>query len=190
MLNAGNGRIINSMLDQAEEQNPLVSVIIPTFNRPTMLKDALASIAAQTYAPVEIIVVNDAGVDFDYVVSPFRHKQRVIYLKHDTHRGLPAARNTGLRAASGDYIAYLDDDDVYYPDHIQTLASFLANSPYKVAYTDAYEAYQCKLGSFLSASLSIYEQSPPGTVLLYSLSRFAPRWCLEFLFQTSSLSSS
>src|ERR1043166_3977977 len=165
--------IFNSMLSQAKKDSPLVSVIIPTLNRPAMLKDALASIAAQTYTPIEIIVVNDAGVDVECVVSQFKLKHHIVYLKHATHKGLPAARNTGIKAASGDYIAYLDDDDVYYPDHIETLASFLSDSGYKVAYTDAYEAYQCKLRSFLSDSFSIYEQSSRGTALLYSLSRIA-----------------
>ena len=155
-----------------------------------MLKDALNSVAAQTYAPIEVIVVNDAGVDVESMISPFKKKQRISYIKHNAHKGLPAARNTGLRAASGEYIAYLDDDDIYYPNHIQTLVSFLTNSAYRVAYTDAYEAYECKLRNFLSGSFSIYERSPRGTMLLYSLSRFAPRWCLELFFPTSSLSTS
>src|SRR2546426_9080462 len=90
----------NTMLSQAEIKNPLVSVIVPTLNRPAMLRDALASIAVQTYAPVEIVVVNDAGVDVEHVVEPSRFKQRIVYLKHTTNKGLPAARNTGLNGAS------------------------------------------------------------------------------------------
>ena len=173
------------MVSQAEIKNPLVSVIVPTLNRPAMLKDALASIAAQTYAPIEIIVVNDAGVDVERVVEQSRFKQRVVYLKHTTNKGLPAARNTGLKAASGDYIAYLDDDDVYYPDHIHTLVSFLLASNYKVAYTDAYQAEQFMLRSFCRNFFTIGEQSSRRTALLYSLLRITPRWCLNFLHQTS-----
>ena len=56
--------------------------------------------------------------------------------------GLAAARNTGLRAAKGKYIAYLDDDDSYYPDHLKTLVDFLEDSEYSIAYTDAFRAWQ------------------------------------------------
>ena len=173
------------MIPRAGIKNPLISVIVPTFNRPAMLKDALASIAAQTYKPIEIIVVNDAGVDVECVVSRLGFEQRIIYLRHDTNKGLPAARNTGLKVASGDYIAYLDDDDVYYPDHIHTLVSFLLASDYKVAYTDAYQADQCKLRSFLRELFTIREQSSRQTAFPYSLLRIAPRWSLKFLYQTS-----
>jgi len=171
------------MLSQADRKNPLVSVIVPTLNRPAMLRDALASIAAQTYSPIEIIVVNDAGGDVEGVVSRFGLKQRIVYLKHAINKGLPAARNTGLKGASGDYIAYLDDDDVYYPDHIHTLVSFLLASDYKVAYTDAYQADQCKLGSFWRNVFTIHKQSSQETTLLYSWSRVVPRRCLRFLSQ-------
>jgi glycosyltransferase involved in cell wall biosynthesis len=148
-----------------------------------MLRDALASIAAQTYSPIEIIVVNDAGGDVEGVVSLFGLKQRIVYLKHAINKGLSAARNTGLKAASGDYIAYLDDDDVYYPDHIDTLVSFLLASDFKVAYTDAYQADQCKLSSFWRNFFTIHEQSSRETTLLYSWSRVVPGRCLRFLYQ-------
>jgi glycosyltransferase involved in cell wall biosynthesis len=171
------------MLSQADRKNPLVSVIVPTLNRPAMLQDALASIAAQTYSPIEVIVVNDAGVDVEGVVSRFGLKERIVYLKHAINKGLPTARNTGLKAASGDYIAYLDDDDVYYPDHIHTLVSFLLASDYKVAYTDAYQADQCKLSSFWRNFFTIQDQSTRETTLLYSCSRVVPRRCLTFLYQ-------
>jgi len=171
------------MLSQADRKNPLVSVIVPTLNRPAMLRDALASIAAQTYSPIEIIVVNDAGGDVEGMVSRFGLKQRIVYLKHAINKGLSAARNTGLKAASGDYIAYLDDDDVYYPDHIDTLVSFLLASDFKVAYTDAYQADQCKLSSFWRNFFTIHEQSSRETTLLYSWSRVVPGRCLRFLYQ-------
>jgi len=144
----------------------------------------LASIAAQTYSPIEMIVVNDGGVDVEGVVARSRFKQqRIVYLKHAINKGLSAARNTGLKAASGDYIAYLDDDDVYYPDHIDTLVSFLLASDYKVAYTDAYQADQCKLSSFWRNFFTIHEQSSRETTLLYSWSRVVPGRCLRFLYQ-------
>ncbi len=121
-----------------------VSIIVPTYNRPDFLTKALESIAAQSYKDCEIIVVNDAGGDVSDIVNSFQGRLAVTYLAHTENKGLAASRNTGINAASGKYIAYLDDDDVYYPDHIETLVNFLENNDYKVAYTDAYRAYQEK----------------------------------------------
>ena len=126
------------------QNHPLVSVIVPTYNRPDTLKKALESIALQTYKHIEAIVVNDAGEDVSGVINTFQDRLSIKYLVHNKNKGLAASRNTGINSAIGKYIAYLDDDDIYYPDHIETLANFLENNDYKVAYTDAYRAYQEK----------------------------------------------
>jgi glycosyltransferase involved in cell wall biosynthesis/radical SAM superfamily enzyme YgiQ (UPF0313 family)/spore maturation protein CgeB len=131
--------------------SPLVSVIVPTHNRPDMLADAISSIIAQSMKSFEIVVVNDAGSDVRPVLEQFGDRADIRYLAHETNRGLAAARNTGIRAARGKYIAYLDDDDVFYPEHLQTLVNFLENSEYSVAYSDAYRAVQEKRnGSYLT----------------------------------------
>ena len=119
---------------------PLVSVIVPTHNRPDLLKEAIQSILDQTFRNFEIIVINDAGQDAEGVVKGM--DSSIVYLRHKQNLGLAAARNTGIRAAKGKYIAYLDDDDIFYPDHLQTLVDFLEGNDYSVAYTDAYRAYQ------------------------------------------------
>ncbi len=123
---------------------PLVSVVVPTHNRPDTLKNTLESIASQTYKHVEAVVVNDAGADVSSVVDAFRDRLSVTYLTHDTNKGLAAARNTGIKHASGEYIAYLDDDDLFYRNHIETLVTCLETSDDKVAYTDAYRVCQEK----------------------------------------------
>lgn len=123
---------------------PLVSVIVPTFNRPDTLVVALQSILDQTFQNFEIIVVNDYGVDVADIVGWLNQQGNITYVKHDRNRGLAAARNTGLRLARGKYIAYLDDDDLFYPDHLETLVNFLETTNYHVAYTDAHRAYQVK----------------------------------------------
>ncbi|MFN3531094.1 MAG: glycosyltransferase [Candidatus Brocadia sp.] len=125
---------------------PLVSVIIPTYNRPDTLKKALESIASQTYKRIEVIVVNDAGENVLTLVETFRERLSIKYLAHNENRGLAAARNTAIKHASGKYIAYLDDDDIFFPDHIETALKILTNTNYKVVYTDAYRAHQIKCG--------------------------------------------
>ncbi|MDY0302141.1 MAG: glycosyltransferase family 2 protein, partial [Trichlorobacter sp.] len=121
---------------------PLVSVIIPTYNRPDMLVGAVKSVLAQTFTNFEIIVINDCGIDVSEIFTVIDDK-RITYINHEVSKGPAATRNTGIRAARGKYIAYLDDDDIYYPDHLEILVSWLENNPeYKVAYTDAYRAHQ------------------------------------------------
>jgi len=121
---------------------PLVSVIVPTYNRPQMLVEAVQSILNQTYPRVEIIVVNDGGVEVEGLLSWLNRHGTITYVRHAVNRGLAAARNTGLRLARGKYVAYLDDDDLFYPEHLETLVSALEHSSCRVAYTDAYRAVQ------------------------------------------------
>jgi GT2 family glycosyltransferase/glycosyltransferase involved in cell wall biosynthesis/radical SAM superfamily enzyme YgiQ (UPF0313 family)/MoaA/NifB/PqqE/SkfB family radical SAM enzyme/cytochrome c-type biogenesis protein CcmH/NrfG len=123
---------------------PLVSVIVPTYNRPDTLMETLRSIFQQTYQHLEILVVNDAGADIEDVISFMNEDRRITYVKHDRNRGLAAARNTGLKLAKGKYIAYLDDDDLFSPHHLETLVNHLESSKFRVAYTDAYRAHQTK----------------------------------------------
>ncbi|MCW5795870.1 MAG: glycosyltransferase [Nitrospira sp.] len=125
---------------------PMVSVIVPTYNRPDRLQVALSSILAQTYQDFEIIVVNDGTLDVSDVIAPLNRDGRITVIRHDRNRGLAAARNTGIRAAKGTYIAYLDDDDTYLPDHLQTLVTTLQGGEHKVAYTDAWRIHEVRQG--------------------------------------------
>lgn len=138
-------RIDKIRKEEPEGELPLVSVIVPTYNRPDMLVETLRSILNQTYSNYEIIIVNDAGVGVENVVTFLNQAGRMTYVRHGRNLGLAAARNTGIKMAKGKYIAYLDDDDLYYPDHLETLVQFLEGNDYKVAYTDAYRAYQKKV---------------------------------------------
>lgn len=134
----------NQLANYSTLKETLVSVIIPTKDRPEMLTQAIHSVLNQTFTDLEIIVVNDGGVDVQSVISRLNTRGNIVYKKHDRALDRSAARNTGIRAARGKYIAYLDDDDIYYPNHIETLIKFLENGEYKIAYTDAVMAQQEK----------------------------------------------
>lgn len=134
---------VQASFDQIIEVHaPLVSVIVPTFNRPEMLSHAISSIQNQTFSCCEIIVVNDAGDPVEDRLNQFKDRSRINYVRHAFNRGLAASRNSGIRLARGKYIAYLDDDDLFYHDHLEKLVNFLETTEYKVAYTDAYRAHQ------------------------------------------------
>src|SRR5690242_5053753 len=104
-----------------------VSVIIPAYNSERYIADALRSVLAQTYMPQEIIVVDDGSSDGTArALDPFRSTIRYIYQKN---RGEPAARNTGMREAKGDYIAFLDADDLWLPEKLDLQMTYLAAHP-------------------------------------------------------------
>lgn len=124
-----------SLVVLERHQGPLVSVIVPTYNRPELLARALDSIADQTYNDVEIVVCNDNGEDVQHIVDQYPN---ALLVNHSENRGLPAARNTAIDASNGMFVSYLDDDDWYYRNHVQVLVDALATSDGQVAYTDAH----------------------------------------------------
>lgn len=125
--------------------NPLASVITRTKNRPRFVQDALESIALQEYPNREVMLVNDGGEDISSIIKRFEKRVRIKYLFSREPIGRCAAANWGMREAQGKYIAYLDDDDLYYPNHLSTLVDHLEKGESKVAYTDAYRALQKKV---------------------------------------------
>jgi GT2 family glycosyltransferase len=128
-------------------RTPTVSVIVPTVNRPDTLRTALQSILAQTYRDFEIVVVNDCGPDAQHVIDALDHEGRINTVRHAVNRGLAAARNSGIGVARGRFIAYLDDDDVFYPEHLETLVPFLEANSERVVYSDALRVVQVKDGA-------------------------------------------
>jgi LmbE family N-acetylglucosaminyl deacetylase len=123
----GNARTIETVRETVP-----ISVIVRTKDRPALLREALDSIYANDY-PAEIVVVNDGGA------RPELDGVKVVH--HDAPRGRSEAMNAGVAAASGKFIAFLDDDDLYYAEHLNTLAAAAAKSPHVAWYTDAVSAF-------------------------------------------------
>ncbi|TMC22499.1 MAG: glycosyltransferase [Chloroflexi bacterium] len=118
----------------------LVSVIIPTFQRPQRLWSALASVAMQTYSEIEVIVVNNGGVSVESIVERYRQTFpqpiQLVTLTEPVRVG--AARNRAIATAQGDLIALLDDDDLYRPIHLEQVIKALKQQPEAaLAYDDA-----------------------------------------------------
>lgn len=112
-------------------EQKLVSVIIPTYSRADNILRAIDSVLKQTYKPIEIIVVDDNGINTPFQLEtekklyPFIKENKVFYIKHETNRNGSAARNTGLKASHGDFINFLDDDDIFTPDKVQKQLAYL-----------------------------------------------------------------
>ena len=130
----------------AVKGDPLVSVILPTYNRPEGLYLALQSLTRQTYQNFEVVVINDAGENVQWVVDSFKNSLKIKYIVHEQNQDLAGARNTGLKNAAGSYIAYLDDDDIFFPNHLKEALRILTNTPYQVVYSDAFRLHQQKEG--------------------------------------------
>jgi glycosyltransferase involved in cell wall biosynthesis len=118
------------------DRQPLVSIIVRTKDRPGLLKRALQSIAAQTYRPIEVVLVNDGGCDLDVEeLKTILGDVSLNYIRLEKNTGRAHAGNVGIENAKGEYIGFLDDDDEFYQEHVETLVTFLRNSNYRVAYT-------------------------------------------------------
>ena len=110
----------------------MISVVIPTYNHGPLLLDTLASVFAQTHQDYEVIVVNDGSPDDTAeLLRPLVETRRVIYLEQE-NAGQAAARNRGLQAARGDYIAFLDDDDLWPADKLAWQVRVLDENPESV----------------------------------------------------------
>jgi hypothetical protein len=108
---------------------PRVSVIIIAFNREAMIGDAIASILAQTMPDFELIVVDDGSTDRTVKVVEAIRDPRLRLIVHEKNQGIPAARNSGLEAAAGRYVAWLDSDDLARPDRLAIQADYLDAHP-------------------------------------------------------------
>jgi len=131
-------------LGSRKKAGPIVTVLVPTFNRRRYLAGALDSVVRQSYQNLQIIVINDGGEDVSDIVNSFGD-ERLIFIDRKENRGKAFSLNEALARAEGKYVAYLDDDDLYYTNHIETLVNALENeSNCQVAYSDLYKVY-CKV---------------------------------------------
>ena len=117
-----------------------MSVVIPTYSRNDTLCNAVDSVLGQTYQNLEIIVVDDNPADSEWrksteeLMAKYADDPRIRYLKNKENLGGAGARNEGIKAASGEYIAFLDDDDIYFEERIEKqLECFLNNQSEKLA---------------------------------------------------------
>ncbi len=104
-----------------ERDHSLISVIVRTKDRPRVLREALESIAVQTWRPVEAVVVNDGGSAVGEIVEAFGGRLDVTLLEHERSRGRVEAANAGISGARGEWIAFLDDDDLLLPEGLEAL---------------------------------------------------------------------
>jgi len=96
----------------------IISIIIPVYEQPNLLQDALNSISEQTVDDYEIVVVDDAS-SMDFIPIVDKYDERVQLIEHEENQGAAAARNTGIEHGAGEYVAFLDADDVWEPTKLE-----------------------------------------------------------------------
>lgn len=109
--------------------SPKVSVVIPAYNQAQFLGEAIQSVLNQSYQNFEVIIVNDASLDNTSEVVQEFNNPRIKLIVHEQNKGLPASRNTGMRASSGELIAFLDADDLFLPEKLNYHADFFSKHP-------------------------------------------------------------
>jgi len=134
--------------------SPRVSVIVPTHNRPRLLRRTLASLADQSYVDFEVIVVNDGGVDVSDVVADYGGPI-IRLVDHGTNKGRCAAYNTGITAARGTFVGIIADDDRYYPHHLATVVHAIEElGPGHGVYTHAVQILESDDGEVLERKIT------------------------------------
>ena len=127
---------------------PIVSVIMPCFNQGQFIEEAVESIIAQTFTPVEIIIINDGSTDIETVRLLNHYQKPNVSVIHTENRGPSAARNVGIHQAKGQYILPVDADDRIAPTYLEKAVPILASQPeIGIVYTQA-ELFGAKTGSF------------------------------------------
>lgn len=166
-----------------------VSVIIPTFKSTNTLINAINSCLQQTYSNIEVIVVDDNFPNStqrtltEKVMEIYKEDNRIIYIKHEVNKNGSAARNTGIKHSTGYFIAFLDDDDSFYPTKIQSQVDFLRNnSSYQGVFTDV-EIYgkirRLKYKDDYSMDILLGKSTPSTSSLLFYKSSLISIGCFN-----------
>lgn len=129
-------KLILNGCDGIEREAGLVSIIMPSYNTAPYIKETIQSVLNQTYMNWEIIIVDDCSTDnTDEVLSEI-HDERIKYLKNEKNSGAAISRNKALREAKGQWIAYLDSDDLWMPEKLEKQINFMKRHGYSFSYTN------------------------------------------------------
>jgi len=170
------------------QRAPLVSVVLPTYNRAGYVAESLESCLRQTYPNLELIVVDDGSVDATEQIVRSYPDARIRYLRKHRNEGLPEALNTGFALASGDYLTWTSDDNRYAPEAIETMLGFLEAHPeVDFVYAGMYridEQGHCAGRWLPGPPAELYKENRVGACFLYRrrvyevIGRFDPRYTL------------
>lgn len=127
-------------MECGDSMNKLVSIIMPSYNTAAFIAETVESVLAQTYPHWELLIVDDCSTDdTDTVVEPYLTDPRIRYMKNECNSGAAVSRNRALREASGQWIAFLDSDDVWHPEKLEKQIAFMEQTGCRFSYTEYVE---------------------------------------------------
>lgn len=135
-----------------------ISVIMRTVDRPELLNISLNSLANQTFQNFEVVLVNDGGPDCSSIINEYEGFLNIQYLWHKESQGRTAALNNGIKSSKGKWISILDDDDIYYPWHLETMVSAIDNS----------NEHQFYYGNYNRALIDLESSTMPIDIMFHS----------------------
>jgi len=156
--------------DESKTIEDMVSVVLPTYNRPERLARALGSALGQTYRNLEVIVVDDASQTDNRPVVQLFDDPRTRYIQLDQNQGASGARNVGIKEARGRYIAFLDDDDEWMPEKLESqVADLIRKGPrFKFSYC-LREFYNDDIGVAVGHSKTGWDGNHLQAIITYSI---------------------
>lgn len=142
--NAGRKKMSNRNLYRKpwDSMEPIISIILACYNGEKFISETIESVLNQNYSKLELIVIDDGSIDnTELIIQEYLSDSRLVFMKHKRNRGIGAARNTGIRLAKGDYICFLDQDDVWLSDRLSTqVETFkIGSKNLGLIYSDYYE---------------------------------------------------
>ena len=176
------------MMEQRNFVSGLVSVVVPVFNAERFICTTIDSILAQTYTPIEIIVIDDCSTDGSIeLIKEYLHRHKNIFLsKQECNSGVCSSRNKGLELAKGQFVAFLDADDLWKPNKIEKQMELLRAKKGSFSYS-AIEMIDCN-GKVIKKKRNVKERASYSTLLKNTMiatsSVLVDRNCLgDFRFQ-------
>ena len=134
---------INPFLDMLNlpklKKNPLVSIIVRTCGRPNMLRENLVSLRKQTYKNIEVVIVEDGENISEKMIKEEFSDLNIKYKATGKKAGRSKVGNLAMEMASGEYLNFLDDDDLYFPEHVERLVTYAASNNYDIVYDTLFE---------------------------------------------------
>ena len=158
MMNQNKAKMILNGDDENERIPNLVSIIMPSYNTAQYIEKTIKSVLDQTYTNWELIIVDDCSTDnTDEVVKNYLTDKRIKYLKNEQNSGAAVSRDRALREAKGQWIAFLDSDDLWMPEKLEKQICFMKEKGYFFSYTDYEEinAEGNRTGTFVTGPKKI-----------------------------------
>lgn len=142
---------------------PRFSVIIPLYNKENYIAGTIASVLNQTFSDFELIIVNDCATDNSLEIAQTIKDPRIQIIQHSVNKGLSASRNTGIKKAQSDFVAFLDADDLWKPTYLEKIDFLITNFPEASLFATKYEVLLSN-GKTLVHDFKITDYKSPGIV--------------------------